>query len=814
MSVDCHLCGLPVGRDPVIPADTPAGREFCCTGCAHVYAILEEAGLAQGDFRSSEIYRQSLQLGLISTRTVELAPPVAAGESREALYHVAGLWCGSCGWLIEHALRKEWGVITAEVVFTSDLLRVRYNPRDLSPERIPQRVESLGYQVSEYSPEAAANRGGSHDLLLRGGVAGGLWMNVMLFSLVIYASYFEGIAAWAKHYVPFILMALTTPAVFYSAWPVHRLALVGLRHGFLRMEALLSTGILAAYFYSVTQAFLGGQHYYFDTACAIVTLVLVGKGMERTAKENTARAIALLHRLMPKKARILNGSRERFVTVEAVEPGMTVLVKPGERIPADGVVTDGSSAVDEAVVTGESEPRTKRIGDTVLSGSLNAAGALEIRVTRRSGDSTLAQIVKSVDQALATRTELERVVDQVSRVFVPAVLLVAAATVAGWTAVGLPATEAILRAISVLLIACPCALGIATPLATTAAVGTASRRGILIRDARVLETLDKVRCVVLDKTGTATEGAFRVREVRLQPVRVMAGSGGAVDALALAASLETRSEHQLARGIVAEAKRRELALYPVSGVTVVPGAGITGRVDGFRVTVGNRALLDREGIHIGTEIESQAEAWEREGLTVAFVTVDGDAAGLIALGDRLRPDAAPCVADLRSRGIPTVLLSGDAPETTARVAERLGAAEFRGAVSPTGKAEVIGELRARYGVVAMVGDGINDGPALAAANLGLAMGSGTDLAMQAAPVVLMQDSLSGIAETFDLAARSQRIVRQNLFWAFAYNVAGIGLAVFGILNPIWAAAAMVVSSLSVIANSLRLRTRLHTTRPE
>ncbi|MCX6593448.1 MAG: heavy metal translocating P-type ATPase [Acidobacteria bacterium] len=805
MSADCHLCGLPVGRDAVIPAGAPEGRKFCCTGCAHVYLILEEAGLAQGDFRSSEIYQKSLQLGLISTRSPEAAPRSTDGDSREALYHVSGLWCGSCGWLIEHALLKERGVVAAEVVFTSDLLRVRYNPRDVSPERIPRRVESLGYQASEYSPDTPSTGGNNGDLLLRVGIAGGLWMNVMLFSLVIYASYFEGIAAWARQYVPFILMALTTPAVFYSAWPIHRLALLGLRHGFVRMETLLSTGILAAYGYSVAQALLGGQHYYFDTACAIVTLVLVGKAMERTAKENTARAIALLHRLMPKKARMLSGSREQFVNVDAVEPGMLVLVKPGERIPADGVITEGSSAVDEAVVTGESEPRVKRAGDTVLSGSLNSAGTLEIKVTRRSGESTLAQIVKSVDQALATRTELERMVDQVSRVFVPAVLLIAVATLAGWTAAGLPITETLLRTISVLLIACPCALGIATPLATTAAVGNASRRGILIRDARVLETLGRVQCVVLDKTGTATEGAFRVREVQLQPLRAGAGMARPVDALALAASLETRSEHQLARAIVAEARQRGAELHPASQIGVIPGAGITGLVDGFHVAVGNRALLEQQGISISYECQLQAADWERSGLTVAFMAIDGEAAGLIALGDQLRPDAAPFVAELRARGIPTVLLSGDAPDTTARVAELLGAFGYRGAVSPAAKAEAIEEMRARYGVVAMVGDGINDGPALAAANLGIAMGSGTDLAMQAAPVVLMHDSLGRIVETFDLAARSQRIVRQNLFWAFAYNVGGIGLAVFGLLNPIWAAAAMVVSSLSVIGNSLRLR---------
>ncbi|MDE3245760.1 MAG: heavy metal translocating P-type ATPase [Acidobacteriota bacterium] len=795
MTAACDLCGAPAGKRPRTQSFDSAEKVFCCMGCLNVYGMLFESGiLASGvDIRQTDIFQESLRLGLLGGEKTEEGRPAIPtdAETKEALYHLSGMWCASCGWVVEHVLAREHGIVSAEVLFASDLLKVKYCPQFLLPDRITERIAALGYRAEEEGAGREGDRREWQDLLLRLGVAGAMWMNVMLFSLVIYASYWEGIADWARRAVPFILMLLTAPVIFYSAWPIHRIAWLGLRQGFLRMEALISTGVLAAFVYSSAQAFLGGRHYYFDTACAIVTLMLTGKMLERGAKERSAKALTLLHHLLPRKARLRIEGRERFVAIEALEPGMAYLVKPGERIPADGTIIEGSSKVDESVVTGESELRSKGIGDEVICGSLNAAGVLEVRVSRSGEDSTLAQIIRSVETALAGRSPLERVVDRVSRIFIPTVLLIAVATLGGCLLAGLPPTVAMLRAIAVLVIACPCALGIATPLATTAAVGSASSNGILIRDVRVLETFRKVDVLVLDKTGTVTDGLFRVRE-------------SVAEHLDLLASLESYSEHPVARALARHASEEGMALRDAMDIQVREGMGIAGTVAGHRVVVGNRAMIQAEGGAVPPDLEDVARTWQEAGLTVAYAAVDGRSAGALAFGDSPRPEAVKVVSELRKWGIRIVLLSGDAQATTERIASVIGADECFGEVPPAEKAAAIKRLQATGAVVAMVGDGINDAPALAAADLGIAMGSGADLAMQTAPVVLMSNSLLRIPETFQLAGRTLRIVRQNLFWAFFYNATGIILAMAGVLNPILAAGAMVLSSLSVIGNSLRL----------
>jgi P-type Cu2+ transporter len=790
----CDLCGAAAAKNPHIQAFEGQEKRFCCTGCLNVYAILIESGaLAAGiDLRETDLFKESQRLGLLNQVEPGGKSAIPEGaETKEALYQLSGMWCAACGWVVEHALCREAGIVSAEVLFTSDLLKVTYCPQMVPPATVPDRVKSLGYQAAEFGAEQEGDRREWQDRLLRLGIAGAMWMNVMLFSLVIYASYWESIAGWAQRAVPFILMALTLPAVAYSAWPIHRIAWFGLRTRHLRMEALISTGVLAAFIYSSVQAFAGGKHFYFDTACAIVTLVLTGKALERNAKDRSARAIAMLHRLLPKKARLRIDGQERFVAIEALEPGTVFLVKPGERIPADGVVVEGQSAVDESVVTGESDPRAKAPGDTVVCGSLNTAGVLEIRTTRCGEDSTLAQIVKSVQSALASKSPLERTVDQVSRIFIPTVLGLAALTVVVCLGRGLPATEAMLRGIAVLVIACPCALGIATPLATTAAIGAASRQGIIIRDVRVLETFRKVDLLILDKTGTITEGDFRVRHAALEH-------------LDLVAALESYSEHPLAHAVKRYAADQGIGVLDASGIEVREGCGLSGTVARHRVVVGNRKLMAEEGVVLSSVLEMQARGWESEGLTVAFAAVDGAASGALAFGDRPREEAKTVIAELRARGVRTVLLSGDARTTTERIAQAVGVDDFVGEVSPGEKAEAVRRFQAEGKVVAMVGDGINDAPALAAADLGIAMGSGADLAMHAAPVVLMRDSLTRITRTFRLAALTLRVLKQNLFWAFFYNTVGISLAMTGVLNPILAAGAMVLSSLSVIGNSMRL----------
>ena len=792
----CELCGAGATKHPQLQVFREQELRFCCTGCLNVYSILLESGAIEAgvDLRQTDLFKESQRLGLLGVVEPPPATLPEGAETREALYQLSGMWCAACGWVVEHSLRQERGIVVAEVLFTSDLLKVTYCPQMLPPDVIPSRVKALGYRAAEFGTEQEGARREWQDMVLRLGIAGSMWMNVMLFSLVIYASYWEHISGWAARFIPFILMGLTLPAVLYSAWPIHRIAWFGLKRGTLRMEALISTGVLAAFLYSSVQAFQGGRHYYFDTACAIVTLVLAGKALERGAKDRSARAIAMLHRLLPRKARLRIEGQERFVAIEALEPGLVFLVKPGERIPADGIVVAGSSAVDDAVVTGEADPRAKTVGSAVVCGSLNTSGVLEVRVTRAGEDSTLAQIVKSVQGALASKSPLERTVDQVSRIFIPMVLGLALATVVVCLGRGLHPTEALLRGIAVLVIACPCALGIATPLATTAAIGAASRQGIIIRDVRVLETFRKVDLLVLDKTGTLTEGDFRVRHAVLD----------GPDSLAWVAGLESYSEHPLAHAVGRYAAELGTSRLDASGIEVRPGLGLVGRVADRQVAVGNRKLLAAEGIALGSGLDAQAATWEAEGLTVAFAAVEGASVGVLALGDRPRAEAAEVIVELRARGIRTVLLSGDSPATTERVAREVGVDAWVGGVAPEEKAEAVRRFQAEGKVVAMVGDGVNDAPALAAADLGIAMGSGADLATHAAPVVLMRDSLSRITRIFRLATLTVRVLKQNLFWAFFYNTLGIALAMTGILNPILAAGAMVLSSLSVIGNSMRL----------
>jgi heavy metal translocating P-type ATPase len=764
--MSCTLCGLDSGDSA-----------FCCAGCENVYAILLESGVvASGQtFRETALFQQSLKLGLISNSSQDAAPVPEGAETREAVYHIGGMWCTSCGWLIEHALTRTRGVRSAEVLFASDLLKVRYCPQYLPPQRIVERVDSLGYRASEYSGLSTAGDGERKDLLLRTGIAAFLSMNAMTFSLVVYASYFESITGFGR-YIPFVLMAIATPSVFYCAAPILRIAWTGTRMGVLRMESLLALGIVAAYAYSVVLAFSGSTHVYFDTACAIVTLVLTGKMIERGAKEKTARALTLLYRLMPSKVRLLVEGAERFVSLEALCAGAHFRVKSGERIPADGVVVEGRSHADESVLTGESAPRPKGPGDAVICGSVNTGGVLEIQATRVGADSTLAQIVRTVEHAAASRTHVERAVDRISRIFVPVVLVLAVLTFAGWQwRTGNPA-EALMHAIAVLVIACPCALGIATPLALTAAVAGASRRGVLVSDTRVLETIRKVDTVVLDKTGTATAGEFTMLAV-----------SGDTGRMAELAAVEACSEHPLGKVVTARYGKGLKA----SDVAIHAGMGISGVVGDVRYFIGSRRLVGAEA----TSVES--------GTTVYFGW-DGTAKGAMTFGDRVRPDAVELCRKLRGAGIRTMLLSGDSTAATASVAAAIGAEAWRAEATPDDKVAVIRELQERGEVVAMIGDGVNDAPSLAQADLGIALGSGADIAMQAAPLVLMGASLAGVTETLELARRTFRVVRQNLFWAFAYNVVGIALAIAGVLNPILSAAAMVLSSLSVIGNSRRL----------
>ena len=607
--------------------------------------------------------------------------------------------------------------------------------------------------------------------------------------------------AWAQ-------WLLATPVQFVLGARFYRAGWKALRAGAGNMDLLVAIGTSAAYGLSVYlmaehAAHGGAPHLYFEASAAVIALVLLGKALETRAKRRTADAIRALNALRPDTARVLRDGAEVEVPVEQVRPGDVVFVRPGERIAVDGVVLDGRSHVDESLLTGESMPVVRGPGDRVTGGSINAEGALRVRTTAVGGESTLARVIRLVESAQAAKAPIQRTVDRVSAVFVPLVMGVALLTLAGWAVAGVGWEEALVNAVSVLVIACPCALGLATPTAIMAGTGVAARRGILIKDAQALELAHAVTVVAFDKTGTLTEG-------RPQLAALHAAPGHDEDeVLRLSAALQQGSEHPLARAVTERARAAGVEVPQAHAVQALPGRGVHGRVQGRSLWLGSARLLAEQGLDPGP-LAAPAQALQAHGRTVSWLIgapTDATAPeliGLLAFGDALKPSAVQAVARLQALGVRTVMLTGDNLGSAQAVAQALGIAEVRAEVLPADKAAVVTALREAGAVVAMVGDGINDAPALAAADVGIAMSTGTDVAMQTAGVTLMRGDPGLVADAIDVSRRTYATIRRGLFWAFAYNVIGIPLAAFGQLSPVVAGAAMALSSVSVVANALWL----------
>jgi len=614
-------------------------------------------------------------------------------------------------------------------------------------------------------------------------------------------------------------MALATPVVLWCGWPFFERGWASIVHRSLNMFTLIAMGTGAAYLYSVAAVVMpgifpesfrehgGGLGLYFEAAAVITVLVLLGQVLELKARDRTGEAIRALLGLAPKTARrIAKDGTETDVPLSEIVVGDRLRVRPGEKIPVDGVVEDGRSAVDESMVTGEPVPVEKTAGEKVVGGTINGTGSLILRAERVGADTLLAQIVKMVSEAQRSRAPIQRLADQVASYFVPAVLIAATLAAVAWAVWGPEPRlmHALVIAVSVLLIACPCALGLATPMSVMVATGRGAHEGVLVRNAEALETLEKVDTLVVDKTGTLTEGKPRLIEV------VVTGGASREDLLRSVASLERASEHPLAAAIVAGAKESGVEPGDVSEFASITGKGVTGVVDGRRIVIGNAALLKEQGID-ASELERRAEDLRRDGSTVMLAAIDGRAAGLIAVADPVKSSSQEVVDALKKKGISVVMVTGDNRTTAAAVAAKLGIG-FEAEVSPEGKADVVRRLQREGRIVAMAGDGVNDAPALAAAQVGVAMGTGTDVAMAAGGITLVSGDLRGLLRARRLSERTMKNIRQNLFFAFVYNAAGVPLAagvlypVFGwLLNPMVAAAAMSFSSVSVIANALRLR---------
>jgi heavy metal translocating P-type ATPase len=792
----CHLCGLALPKRPHVAVSSGQSLEFCCTGCRQVFVLLNESGAFEGDYRSSDLYQTSLRLGIIGRPDDAPRPggdpsPEELAGCKELVLSVDGMWCSSCSWLIEKVVGSEPGVAHARVIYASDTAKIYYRPEVVAPEQIARRIAKLGYAASARGADRGEGSSERRSLLIKMGAALFLMNNLMLFSYALYIGYFQELPPEILSLFPKVLFGLALPSVLWCALPIHRKAWQSLKALSPTMELLFSIGIVAAFSYSVYSLFTGGARFYFDTAGSLVGLLLVGKFLELSVKHKTSESIHRLYQMMPKKVRVKSPEGERLVAIEKLHAGDTFIVKSGEKIPADGIIREGQAVVDESLLTGESMPLEKTVGSAVIASSMNVNGILEVEATRIGDQTMLSSIIRMVERALSSKSELERFVDRIARVFIPAILLLAAAVGGVLVAAGAGIEAAVLRSITVLVIACPCALGMATPLAIAAGIGRAAKHGILIRDGAGLQLVGRVSTVVFDKTGTLTGGRFTL----LNAVPS--------EHLRLAASVEQSSGHPIAHALIGAAHERGLALSDARGVHIAEGKGLEGTVGETRVVVGSGSFLEESGFSIDPAAAELAEREAELGHTVIFAGA-GTAVQCFVLGDSLNPTAADAVAKLKRLGIAVRLLSGDMAKTTAAVARRAGIDAHTAEALPGDKIAMIRSLQEAGETVAMVGDGVNDAPALAQADVGIAMGSGTEIAIESATITLLRDDIALVPEALDISRRSFAAVKQNLAWAFLYNSIGIVLAVFGLLSPFMAAFAMLASSISVVLNSLRL----------
>jgi len=711
---------------------------------------------------------------------------------------IDGMTCASCVGRVERALLKVPGVRSAAVNLASERAHVEVlGPPD--PAALIQAVEAAGYHAtasSERRPAADAERRLQRE---RWAVIAGLLLAAPLV-LPMFGELF------GQHWMlpAWIQFLLATPVQFVLGARFYVAGWKAVRAGAGNMDLLVAIGTSAGYGLSLYQwwATPAGQmpHLYFEASAVVIALVLLGKYLESRAKRQTSAAIRALEALRPDRAtRVIDG-REEDVAIAALRLDDLVLVKPGERFPVDGEVVEGESQADEALISGESLPVNKAPGDRITGGAINGEGRLLVRTTALGGETVLARIIRLVEDAQAAKAPIQKLVDKVSQVFVPAVLVIAVFTLIGWLLTSAPAEVALINAVAVLVIACPCALGLATPAAIMAGTGVAARHGILIKDAEALEVAHAVNAVAFDKTGTLTSG-------KPQIIHLHALEGDEASLLRLAGALQRGSEHPLARAVLERCEADGVAVPDVQKSQALSGRGIAGTLDGRQLALGNRRMLDEFGLQPG-ELLDTAQHWEAEGRTLSWLVESAPqprVLGLFAFGDSLKEGAAAAIAALDARHIRSHLITGDNRGSARVVAEALHIDDVHAEVLPADKAATVAELKKGGAVVAMVGDGINDAPALAAADVGIAMGGGTDVAMHAAGITLMRGDPRLVPAALEIARRTYRKIQQNLFWAFIYNLVGIPLAAFGFLSPVVAGAAMALSSVSVVSNALLLR---------
>ena len=796
-----------------------------CATCARTVAkgLSDTPGIEQANVNfasekaSLEYDPSKVDLAKIKDAVSQLWYGVA---TRKSIFPVGGMTCASCVARVEEALSSVPGVISAVVNLASEKATVDYLEGTQLAD-MKRAVKDAGYELG---PEAQAledvTTAAQREIRV---LRKRFTVALILASIIMVLGFSPAFAG--KSY---LLWALATPVQFWSGWRFYRGAWGALKHKTSDMNTLIAVGTSVAYFYSLIAVifpslFSSGMmepHLYFDTSAMIIALVLLGRFLEARARGRTSEALKKLIGMQPKTALVIRENEQREISIEDVQVGDLILVRPGERIPVDGIVRQGYSSVDESMITGESIPMEKKVGDEVIGATINKTGSFQFEATKVGKDTTLARIVRMVEEAQGSKAPIQRLADVIASYFVPAVIGIAVVTFVIWYFVGPALTFALLNFVAVLVIACPCALGLATPTAIIVGTGKGAEHGILIRNGEALERAHQIDTVLLDKTGTLTRGEPVVKEV------VAAPFSSPEEVLRLAASAERSSEHPLGEAVVKAALEKKLELSPSSDFNAIPGQGVEALVEGKKLFLGNIKLMQERGFSLNG-LDKKASSLFEQGQTVMFLGWDRHIAGIIALADTLKPGAKEALRALSKMGIETAMLTGDNRRTAEAVAREAGIDHVLAEVLPEHKAGEVKKLQEEGKVVAMVGDGINDAPALAQADIGIAIGTGTDVAMETGDITLISGDLMGVVTAISLSKRTMRTIKQNLFWAFAYNTALIPVAAgvlyvvfgktgvpsglhfilgeYGFLNPMLAAAAMAASSITVVSNSLRLR---------
>lgn len=799
----CFHCGARIPAGLLIEKQVEEETlRFCCKGCLGAFLLITGAGLSsfytRRDTEEAGVGGNAYQAGFDDAGLAAFVRHCGQWDSIDII--IDGIRCAACVWLNETFIGRLDGVEQVRVNYATNRANIVYDPSRTTPATLFARIGELGYLPRPYTRSAAQESADreQRDLLIRFGTAFFLTMQLMAYSFALYAGYFQGIGDEIKQILQLFSLLVTAPVIFYSGWPFLSGAWRGLKNSAPTMDLLIVIGALSSFLYSIYATFNGGE-VYFETAAMIITLILAGRLLENYAKRRACSGTERLLGLTAGTATRITGDSREQVAIADIRTGDILLVGAGERFPVDGRILEGSADVDESPATGESLPVLKQTGDRLIAGSINLTGTVRVICDHPAADSFVARVARLVEEAQSRRASIQGLADRIASLFVPFVLLLGLATfIWQYRLLDKPLETALMTSLAVVLIACPCALGLATPTAIVAGTGAAAAAGVIFKGGDILERLSSITVAVFDKTGTVTRGTPQVNDIRPAP------GIDPLELLTLAAAVESGSQHPLAQAIIGHAAGSGAAQRSATGLRTVAGGGVSGIVEGRPVLAGNGHFLRERGVQ---ELpENQAPS---PGGTVVFIARDGQYAGSIMLSDSLRDEARDVMAYFRDQKVRSLLLSGDRRETVRFTVDALGLEDGIGELTPAGKTVQVEKLRSAGETVLMAGDGINDAPALSAADVGCAIAGGTDIAIETSDLVLARPDLNRLVTAHTIARRTMGVIRQNLGWAFIYNLVGIPLAMSGLLTPIYAAAAMALSSLCVVGNSLRLTVKNH-----